>query len=92
MLAARVSDAGEVLRCVSCGGPGDIAATGIPPSLRKDGRCTVVYCHTCAPDVVRVARQCADALRRPEQATAARRFADEIEGLIGEVPPCPPGL
>ncbi len=84
MLAARVTDAGEVLRCVSCGGPGDIAATDIPPSLRKGGRCTVVYCRSCAPDVARVVRQCADALRRPEQAAEARRFADEIEALVGE--------
>ena len=92
MLAARVTGIADILRCVTCGAPGDVAATDIPPSLRKDGRCTVVYCRTCASQVVRVARSCADALRDAKTAAEARVFADEIEALIGEVPPCPPGL
>ena len=90
MLAAIVSGASEILRCVACGGPGDIAATDIPPSLRKDGRCTVIYCRKCGQEVVQTARSCADALRDPRQAAEARAFADEIDALIGEVPPCPP--
>ena len=92
MLAARVTGTGCILRCLACDAPGDIALTDIAPSLRRDGRCTAVYCRACAVDVVCVVRGCAEVLRNAKNAAEARAFAHEVEGLLREVPPCPPGL
>lgn len=90
MLSAVVSGISEVLRCISCGSPGDVAATDIPVSLRKDGRSTVVYCRACAAHVVRTVRQCAEFVGDATTSSEARMFAGEIEDLLKEVPPCEP--
>ena len=85
MLAARVTGTGRILRCLACDAPGDIALTDIAPSLRRDGRCTAVYCRNCAADVVRVVRSCAEVLRSASSAAEARAFAHEVEELLREV-------
>ena len=87
MLSARVAGIGEALRCVSCGRPGEVAVTDLPPSLRRDGRRTAVYCRNCAAEVVLVVRMCAEVLTG-DMAGEAREYARTVEVLLREVPPC----
>ena len=84
MLSARVAGIGEALRCVSCGRPGEVAVTDLPPSLRRYGRRTAVYCRNCAAEVVLVVRMCAEVLTG-DMADEARAFAREVEELLREV-------
>lgn len=90
MIAMRVTAAGDILRCVTCGKPGVVAATDIPESLRRQGKQVVVYCLPCGLTVCATARRMAGMLRNPRRTEAARDFAREIEDLLKEVPPCPP--